>query len=102
MTAIACELMWKNLLHPSINCSQWDQEEDRMLMKLAEASSGRLWDSIAAELGSGRTGFQCFHRYQAKHSYARDKRKWTSAEDNRLKQLVERLRINNYVPWSKV
>ena len=49
-----CELMWKNLLHPSINRGRWTAFEDGMLKKLASNTKGRLWDSIAEELSKAR------------------------------------------------
>jgi len=98
----SCELMWKNLMHPTINRGSWSKAEDEVLERLAAAAGYRYWDAVADELGTDRTGFLCFHRYQSKNSHASDKRKWTSAEDDRLKQVVDKCRINNYVPWAKV
>lgn len=102
VTPKSCQLMWKNLLHPTINNGTWTKEEDAMLLALADESGGKHWDTIAAELNTGRTGFLCFMRYQQKNSHAGAKLKWSRAEDDRLKQLVERCRINSYVPWSKI
>lgn len=102
ITPKACELMWKNLLHPTINKSSWSKEEDRLLRALAEACGGRRWDTIAEELNTGRTGFQCFVRFQQKHNQALSKRKWSEEEDERLKQLVVKCKVNNFIPWTKV
>jgi hypothetical protein len=94
--------MWKNLLHPTINRSAWKKDEDAMLMQLAKVVHKRHWDAVAEELGTGRTGFLCFIRHQQKTSSACDKRRWTPAEDDRLKQLVDKCRINHFIPWTKV
>ena len=94
--------MWKNLLHPSINRGTWTPQEDAHLKALALASGYKNWDRIAEELGTNRTAFVCFMRYQQKHHQKLSKRKWTEAEDQWLKQLVELLRINRFIPWPKV
>ncbi len=95
--------MWKNLLHPSINNGAWTKEEDALLFALATETGERgRWDAIAAELNTGRTALLCFVRWQQKRSHGNDNRKWTRAEDDRLVQLVERCKIKNFVPWSKV
>ena len=107
--------MWKNLLHPSINRTKFTAREDSILQDLAATSEERLWDEVALELnratGQGdafssaprRTGFQCFKRYQDKFGVvARNRRFWSVSEDEKLKKLVAVLRINNYIPWTKV
>ena len=60
------------------------------------------WDRIAAQLGTGRTAFLAFQRYQTKHNRAYDNRRWTAEEDSRLRELVRQCRINRFVPWTKV
>ena len=60
------------------------------------------WDRIAKMLGTNRTAFLCFHRYQIKYNKACNNRKWTKEEDLRLRTLVKQCRINRFVPWSKV
>ena len=97
-----CELMWKNLLHPTINKKAWKPEEDAHLKALAVASQEMNWDRVADELNTGRTGFICFLRYQQKHNRVYSKRKWSEAEDKWLIHLVTTTRINRFIPWSKV
>ena len=52
--------------------------------------------------GTNRTPFLCFFRHQQKKVKLNEKKKWTEKEDERLKKLVHRCRLNNYVPWTKV
>ena len=104
----SCRLMWRNVLHPSINKSHWTKKEDQLLKQLAgkqlsENQGFANWDHIASNIGKGRTSFNCFMRYQQKHNSFLDNRKWTYEEDKRLKQLVSQCRINkHFVPWPKV
>jgi len=97
-----CQLQWQNLVHPSINRSVWSPGEDRMLKRLADATSGQDWDAIAREMESGRTPHSCFVRYMTRHNVAVNNRKWERSEDDRLRRLVAHCRINDFIPWSKV
>ena len=87
----------------------WTKAEDARLTELTcmPDQDGLLrprkdWDLIAQQLGTNRTAFLCFHRYQLKHNQIFNKRKWTAEEDFRLKQLVRQTRIHRFVPWTKV
>ena len=50
ISAKQCELMWRNLLHPSIKRSLWTTREDEVLKRLAAAGEERYWDVVADEL----------------------------------------------------
>lgn len=102
ISAKCCELMWKNMLHPTINRASWTREEDNLLMHLADTHQRTDWDQIALELDTNRTGFLCCMRYQLKWNRNSEKRKWTMTEDRRLRQLVAKCRLNNFIPWTKV
>ena len=104
-----CRLMWLNNLHPSINRGRWTKPEDRHLKALVDMpdENGLLrprkdWDKIAMLLSTNRTAFLCFHRYQMKHNRMHNNRKWIKSEDDRLRELVRKCRINRFVPWTKV
>ena len=52
-----CRLMWKNLLHPTINKGKWTKQEDRKLSELVDQpdEDGLLrprkdWDKIAKKV----------------------------------------------------
>ena len=104
----SCRLMWRHVLHPSINIGHWAKKEDQLLRQMAENRMSQNqgfvnWDNVASEIGSGRIAFHCFMRFQQKHNTFLDRRKWTYEEDERLKQLVGQCRINkHFVPWPKV
>lgn len=56
---------------------------------------GRNWEAVAAELGSGRTAWQCFCEY-ARLQDAERRVLWSPEEDERLRELVERFGAG---PW---
>lgn len=104
-----CRLMWLSCLHPSINRGKWSRQEDRRLKELVDQpdKEGLMrprkdWDWIASELGTNRTAFLCFHRFQIKFNRTCDNRKWSAQEDARLRELVRQCRINRFVPWTKI
>ena len=94
--------MWRNMLHPSINHNGWTREEDNLLSQLVKETGDRSWDHIADELNTGRTPLMCLMRFQQKFNSLANKRKWTKEEDGKLLQLIKTVRINDYIPWSKV
>ncbi|ELU13046.1 hypothetical protein CAPTEDRAFT_121817, partial [Capitella teleta] len=50
-TAVNCQLMWENAVHPQINIGQWTSEEDRLLETLVRDFNYSHWDTIAEDLG---------------------------------------------------
>ena len=104
---MSCQLMWQNMLHFSINRQSWKSEENKKLFQIIKEESARNrgrpdWDKVATELGSQRTGFQCLMRYKQISCQRLDRRRWSQDEDNRLMHLVEKCRLHNYVPWTKI
>lgn len=75
---------------------------DSVLQDLVRKKRRRNWDAVAEELGTNRTAFLCCMRYFQKFTNVSDNRKWTNAEDEKLKNLVRICRIQNCVPWKKV
>ncbi|XP_035230357.1 uncharacterized protein LOC118202305, partial [Stegodyphus dumicola] len=51
---------------------------------------------------TNRTAIQCFSRYQSHVNKNFVKSFWTPEEDDHLINIVNLLRIDNYIPWSKV
>ncbi|CAF89479.1 unnamed protein product, partial [Tetraodon nigroviridis] len=93
---------WQNFLHPSINKSGWSQEEVHTLKQLSRKYQERQWESIAEELGTGRTAFMCLQTFQAFASDSLKRCTWTPAEDALLKELVEKMRIGNFIPYTQM
>ena len=50
---MACELMWKNAVHPSINSRKWSADEDTKLDDIVKEHGERDWTAIADQLGVG-------------------------------------------------
>jgi len=64
-------------------------------------SSCQDWDFIAEQLGTRRSGYQCFCQYKS-DSVETTKQRWTIEEDKLLMAVVEKLRVGDFVPWDKV
>ncbi|ROT80817.1 snRNA-activating protein complex subunit 4 [Penaeus vannamei] len=58
-TSDECSLQWENLLHPSINTSDWDPKEDMIIQELVTSSKHDVpdWNKIASKLMTQRTGY---------------------------------------------
>lgn len=120
---------WENFLHPSINKSMWSQEEVQQLKDVSRKYSERHWETIAAELGvrwggdicqkpvsppvclsqsppfsvsqTGRTAFMCLQTFQRFVSDSLRHCSWTADEDTLLRELVEKMRIGNFIPYTQ-
>ncbi|NXP48526.1 SNPC4 protein, partial [Heliornis fulica] len=92
---------WQNCEHPSINKKEWTEEEIERLKKIAAKHSYVDWQSIAQELGTNRTAFQCLQKYQI---YNKDlkRKEWTKAEDQMLLELVQEMRVGSHIPYKKI
>ncbi|NXA73248.1 SNPC4 protein, partial [Thryothorus ludovicianus] len=92
---------WQNWEHPSINKEEWTEEEIERLQKIAAANTFQDWQTIAQELGTNRTPFQCLQKYQI---YNKDlkRKEWTKDEDQMLLELVQEMRLGNHIPYKKI
>ncbi|XP_067263247.1 snRNA-activating protein complex subunit 4 [Chanodichthys erythropterus] len=90
---------WQNYLHPSINKSVWKQDEIDKLKGIVEEYNCCHWDKIAEALGTNRTAFMCFQTYQRYISKTFKRKEWTPEEDQILRDLVEKMRIGNFIPY---
>ncbi|XP_011311798.1 snRNA-activating protein complex subunit 4 [Fopius arisanus] len=103
-SADECRVMWNVYLHPDVNRYKFPGEENLRLMKAVEERGHQDWDGVAEELETRRTGYQCFIRYTTLRGPLRLKNKdvWTAREDQVLVDVVQALKIGNYIPWSCV
>ncbi|KAF2368523.1 SANT/Myb domain [Trinorchestia longiramus] len=103
-TPYECEYRWCALL--SLNISQKNfSEKDDIAIQAAVRKCGRLkpdWQAIASQLSEPRSAFQVFRRYRSFISRALNPVKWDEETSSQLLQLVEHLRVGEYVPWHQV
>ncbi|XP_054140414.1 snRNA-activating protein complex subunit 4 [Melozone crissalis] len=92
---------WQNWEHPSINKEEWTEEELDRLKQIAAVHNCLDWQSIAQELGTNRTPFQCLQKYQL---YNKDlkRKEWTKEEDQMLLELVQEMRVGSHIPYKKI
>ncbi|NXY36934.1 SNPC4 protein, partial [Pomatorhinus ruficollis] len=92
---------WQNWEHPSINKEEWTEEEIERLKQIAAKQNYLDWQTIARELGTNRTAFQCLQKYQI---YNKDfkRKEWTRDEDQMLLELVQEMRVGNHIPYKKI
>ncbi|NXA03198.1 SNPC4 protein, partial [Sapayoa aenigma] len=92
---------WQNWEHPSINKKEWTEEEIEKLKQIAAKHNYLHWQSIAQELGTNRTPFQCLQKYQI---YNKDlkRKEWTKDEDQMLLELVQEMRVGSHIPYKKI
>ncbi|KAK1792189.1 hypothetical protein P4O66_012146 [Electrophorus voltai] len=83
---------WQNYLHPSINKSSWNQDEIEKLSSTVVQYKYCHWDQISEALGT----------YQRYISKSFRKRFWTKEEDQILRDLVEKMRIGNFIPYTQM
>ncbi|KAG7481587.1 hypothetical protein MATL_G00068320 [Megalops atlanticus] len=93
---------WENYLHPSINKSSWKEDEIEKLKGIVEKHNHCNWDQIAEELGTNRTAFMCLQTHQRYIHKGFKKKAWTKEEDQVLKELVEKMRIGNFIPYTQI
>ncbi|XP_068770848.1 snRNA-activating protein complex subunit 4 isoform X2 [Struthio camelus] len=97
----ALRKFWQNWEHPSINKKEWSEEEIEKLKEIAANHNYLDWQTVAEELGTNRTAFQCLQKYQA---YNKDlkRKEWTKEEDQMLADLVQEMRVGSHIPYKKI
>ncbi|XP_077436776.1 snRNA-activating protein complex subunit 4 isoform X2 [Vanacampus margaritifer] len=95
-------LFWQNFLHPAINKSRWSADEVQRLKEISSRNQETNWDLIAQELGTGRTAFMCLQTFQRFISSSLKRGAWTPTEDEKLTQLVDKMRIGNFIPYTQI
>lgn len=98
----SCRSFWNLYLHPRINKTPYTEDEEGKLLELAKKYNHQDWDKIAEELGTNRSGYQCFIVYQNKLNVSLKRNTWDPAEDKKLLRAVEKYKIGNFIPWGKV
>lgn len=95
--------MWYGYLMPSINRSQWNLTEEDELLNAVNRYSVQNWPAIA-QLLNRRSPYQCFVHYHAVLSEKNIAKnvKWTKEEDAHLIEMVEKYRIGEIIPWTKI
>ncbi|KAJ8669666.1 hypothetical protein QAD02_000925 [Eretmocerus hayati] len=102
-SAEECEVMWNVFLHPDINKQRWTQKENKKLSQIVKDHNFEDWDSIAKELGTQRSGYQCFVRYNTNNwKNLMRGQAWSSEDDKTLTLLVSKLKIGDYIPWGNI
>ncbi|KAM4745336.1 snRNA-activating protein complex subunit 4 [Anableps anableps] len=95
-------LFWQNVLHPSINKAPWSSQEVQELNQLCRTHQERHWEAIAQELGTGRTAFMCLQMFQRFVSDSLRRSSWTPEEDEQLRELVQKMRIGSFIPYTQI
>ncbi|KAK5616189.1 hypothetical protein CRENBAI_015964 [Crenichthys baileyi] len=95
-------LFWQNFLHPSINKTPWSNEEVQQLNEICRRNQERHWEGIAEDLGTGRTAFMCLQMFQRYVSNSLKRSSWTPEEDDQLRELVQKMRIGNFIPYTQI
>ncbi|KAJ2940560.1 hypothetical protein O0L34_g6499 [Tuta absoluta] len=94
--------IWKLFLHPAINKQNWNKTEHTRLRQIALKYELQDWDKIATELGTGRSGYQCFVYYRTNMGGHSAGQKWSKEEQEYLRRLIDYYKEDNYIPWGKV
>lgn len=88
---------------PSLNRSQWTPSEEDELLHFVNSYSMQNWSAIAKHLNR-RSPYQCFVHYHAvlSEKHIAKNVKWTKEEDAHLIEMVEKYRIGDIIPWTKI
>lgn len=95
--------MWFGYLMPTLNRKAWTADEEDKLLNAATKFSAQNWSEIAKAV-ENRSVYQCFVHYQThfnNQSVPRNVR-WTPEQDQQLMAYVDKYRIGNVIPWTKV
>ncbi|XP_077459092.1 snRNA-activating protein complex subunit 4 isoform X2 [Stigmatopora argus] len=95
-------LFWQNFLHPAVNKNLWSADEVEQLKEISGRNRESNWDLVARELGTGRTAFMCLQTFQRFISTSLKRGLWTPAEDRQFMQMVDKMRIGNFIPYTQI
>ncbi|KAL0116069.1 hypothetical protein PUN28_011137 [Cardiocondyla obscurior] len=96
-----CQAMWNVYLHPKFKKDEWTSTEDKKLLRYANEYKCQNWDAITQILGTKRSAYQCFIRYNTikKLTFGHN---WTKAEDKHLYKVIDAIRIGDYISWTDI
>lgn len=88
---------------PTLNRKPWTPDEEDKLLNAAIEFGEQNWPKIAETL-ENRSMYQCFVHYRTVFSGKDSQRnvRWTAEEDEMLINYVDKYRIGNIIPWTKV
>lgn len=98
---VECRAMWNVYLHPDIRKSGWTNRENNLLLQCAKVNNYQDWDTIAKNLDSNRSAYQCFVRYNTIKKVPTGS-SWSKTEDRHLAHIIDTLKTGDYIPWSEV
>ncbi|PPQ69389.1 hypothetical protein CVT24_001658 [Panaeolus cyanescens] len=94
-TAMECRICWIGDKHPSINHSEWSEDEVKKVTEIvSEAQKVQTqidWVAVAKELGTNRRPIDCM-----KQAFNRPRHSWTPEADQKLLEAVEQCGIDNW------
>lgn len=95
--------MWYAYLMPTLNRKPWTSDEEDKLLNASIQFGGQNWPKIA-EAVENRSVYQCFVHYRTVFDGKGNGKnvRWTPYEDQMLLNYVEKYRIGNIIPWTKV
>ncbi|XP_032904999.1 snRNA-activating protein complex subunit 4 isoform X2 [Amblyraja radiata] len=93
--------VWQNSEHPSISQTQWSSEDIERLNEISKSTGYVDWESIASELQTSRTAYMCLQKYQEFNKDLK-RREWSKKEDQMLTELVQKMRVGNFIPYTKI
>lgn len=96
--------MWYGYLMPTLNRKAWTPAEEDKLLNAAGKFSAQNWSEIAKAV-ENRSVYQCFVHYQTifnNNKTLPKNTRWTLEQDQQLMASVEKYRIGNIIPWTKV
>lgn len=97
-----CQAMWNVYLHPDFNKNDWTNAEDNKLLQCAKKCKYQDWDTITHLLGTNRSAYQCFIRYNTIKKIPSSGCAWTKEEDKCLANIINHLKIGDYIPWAEI
>ncbi|KAK9876835.1 hypothetical protein WA026_015071 [Henosepilachna vigintioctopunctata] len=101
-SAFECRAFWHIYLHPDINKTNWEPDENLKILQLVDKYKCQDWDQIALELMNNRSGFSVYLHYVSVLCEQFCKLRFTKEEDQKILEYVERLKIGSYIPWNAI